>query len=1795
MHTLRPKVSLVADALLPASSPKAVAYAFFIAILICAKGLWAQCSQPIFNLLPNDTLCTVGSVQFDTLNMPGFTSFQWTYCISDLNVTPTPTLHVAAAAHGITNNTQNITAIEDAGVKYMFITGQSNYARLTFGSSYTNTPTASTFATAGYANCFSPMRFVKYLGNWYGFTSNNSNGNLVRYNFGASLSNTPTSTVVTGVNTFTSGAIKLEIVEHPTAGIQVLIANTASPNLTVVTFGTNPTIMNPPTQNVTLPFSIWGFSVVKECDNYSLFAVPFVSSSSGSNQLYRFDFGTSFTAGPPTSTLVATVPGAVATAITVADIAGYKKVFMPSIASTTTCELTFANSFQDVPTQKIINAPQGPYGYTLVKEGSTLIGFGLHRTNRDLFRFDYPAPTCPFSITESTTAEPAGVTVNTIGKFRVHLLATHPSGTVVQRLDTLVVAPPFGVSFTQSCGQPTVELFGNTTPPGLASAWLWDFDDAGATSTLQNPVHSFSSGVGPYTISLTVTDTFGCTQSAAQLTTLKPRPQPAFTYALGCVGQPVAFTNTSTISSGSIVDNQWRFISDGGSASNPPFPTFSHTFPPAADSASVRLVVTSDEGCVDSLTTSFPIRFIAADAVQANCNGSSWLLDGELYYNPADIAQYGWWAGDGTHYPGQYSASHTYTQSGSYTAAFYVQTTNGCTDTLFKPTQATVVNHAIAADTLCIGIPVSIPGYGTFGFLSPRVDFCTPDFSSLPAPATIWTDTASQLTTTGEYFTPLVVGGKRYLFASNRTNIARYDFDATFDNTPAFTFIGNPGSITGNAFSRLQFVNDGTDWWAFRMDYADARLQRYNFGPNIENTTPTASEVVMPGSTGKRPGTPQAVVENGIRRLVVPNRRDSTLHIVSFPGALSATPAIFTQPLPGGLCFGSVTLWQADCGKWVGIGLGGGTMAINDVSTRLYTFDFPDSLTGAPPTVTLMDTFPVQAISMNVFVGKGGYYAIASSTTGSQLYVYQLQQNPNLGGFTRTTYTGITANNGFIMAEDSADVYAFSTPRGNATKPLVRWKYANPCGPQAYQAGANPTYAYTQPGTYRVSYSATVAATGERVERQDTVYVRPGIANSFAHTTACSGRTTVFEFTGTLPQDVSIASAVWNFGDGGQAFVPSPTHTFADTGTYTTTLALLDNKGCTTTAQASIQVNATPQASYTATAACADDDILFQDNSTILPPDTVVYRAWAFANGASVVYNPGLSFTLPSVSLGGSNQFQLVVASPAGCADTLNGTLTVPVLGFTPDGYCANRPIAFTANYAYPTDVPTSFVWSLGPNGSFTGNTPPPVSFAPGTYTLTLAVNTQNGCQDTVTQTLNLVTPPGMNLTVSDTLCVGRTLLLQDLNTFYNSPFQGRQWQVAPQGQAPTVSPNAALTLTPDTALPIQVDYRVTLVGGCYTDTSFTLLPQTPIAVQLVQDTLAVCLGTPVQLAYTQQGPGTVARQRWEIDTLGGVVYNLNPQPTFNFPQPTRQLIRLVAATSQNCVSRDTALVMVLPRPTAGLSVVGPTSGIAPFTLTANNLTQGTAQQYVWQPTPQTTLTLGTAAPLTYTYPDTGTFWLRLTAADGFCTSSDSVLVQVLAPIQPVWDLRVVALNVVTENPFVRVMPTFRNDGNQPITHFAYRISTANGLSFQDTLRGLNLLPGQQVTQQVGPLLQQNPYQPFPFYCVELHLPQGIDDATPWNNDTCTTLAQSLQLLNLYPNPAANGQNLTVSFVAKPDATTNIRVIGTAGHTVMEVSEVPTQPGATQVELPVAGLSAGSYILELRSGDERAHRLFVVH
>jgi PKD repeat protein len=138
----------------------------------------------------------------------------------------------------------------------------------------------------------------------------------------------------------------------------------------------------------------------------------------------------------------------------------------------------------------------------------------------------------------------------------------------------------------------------------------------------------------------------------------------------------------------------------------------------------------------------------------------------------------------------------------------------------------------------------------------------------------------------------------------------------------------------------------------------------------------------------------------------------------------------------------------------------------------------------------------------------------------------------------------------------------FSATINEKAKPPVqfRWDF----GDGATGSGNPVTHAYTEPGTYTVTVTASNRKGKSTSTRSTSVVVyRPPVPAQIISITADPMQPdtrTAVRFSANVRGDQPITYQ-WNFGDGSTATGANPTHTYSQAGTYTVTLNVSNNAG----------------------------------------------------------------------------------------------------------------------------------------------------------------------------------------------------------------------------------------------------------------------------------------------------------------------------------------------------------------------------------------------------------------------------------------------------------------------------------------------------------------------------------------------------------------------------------------------------------------------------------------------------------
>ncbi len=316
-----------------------------------------------------------------------------------------------------------------------------------------------------------------------------------------------------------------------------------------------------------------------------------------------------------------------------------------------------------------------------------------------------------------------------------------------------------------------------------------------------------------------------------------------------------------------------------------------------------------------------------------------------------------------------------------------------------------------------------------------------------------------------------------------------------------------------------------------------------------------------------------------------------------------------------------------------------------------------------------------------------------------------------------------------------------------------------------------PEHVFMTPGVHTVSLVAeTNAGCQIVVENYATFIIEDHLAGFMIDSLDCNGLTVTF-----IDTTSNAVAYHWDFGDGNTSSSPSPTHTYADTNSYTVQLTVQTATGCVSNLTV---INALEFETCTANVAqssIAIPVLMGEDSSSVenndstynlpscspkfvqfnCPFDSATSWYWEFGDGTtSTLENPYHIY-----SSNGVFTATLVAQTPSG-PQTQTWPNIVSNQGAT---------ASFTADVSYNCDsnlvdftntsgTISSWGWTFG-NGDSSLDYSPSYSYASGTdiYAAQLTIADTLGCTSTATNfisVLNYAVP----FELQDTVCVGTTL-----------------------------------------------------------------------------------------------------------------------------------------------------------------------------------------------------------------------------------------------------------------------------------------------------------------------------------------------------------------------------------------------------------------------------------------------------
>lgn len=1383
-------------------------------------------------------------------------------------------------------------------------------------------------------------------------------------------------------------------------------------------------------------------------------------------------------------------------------------------------------------------------------------------------------------------------TFDSLKLYEINLEVENDSGCVASTSKFLQIndTPTSNFQVGISCEQDSTQFINaSVANAGMINSTFWDFGFNNSSSTSFNPSFTYNSD-SIYSVTLIVETDLGCRDTVEKLVKVNSKPTALFSYTNNVLGDTVRFTNLSRIDSGLIASNAWNFGNGNNSILNNPIQAY-NTF----GKYNVTLNVVSDSGCTSTFEDSIEIRlpepefntvFPRQNQTLAIANRFVWnLKEGATTYEVQFALD-------------KFFTNIIYAESGIRTT--HLSYSISASDDYFW--RVIAVSNSINIDTTNIGL---------FSVFSPlEIDSLTLwlNGESVAVDAnnkvSSWfdlSDSSRILVQTGNNRPTLLTNyinhksaldfeissGSNFFPSAADINNSRFYISSVYnfhEATGRFcSFINS--SLLGNRwilgpyfkhriFDQNNFVGDGADIVQDRF-VVNTALGTGDSISNIINGNLIGTELLLNKPRNLRIGINNNERMNG-----------AVAEIIMIDGTVSKQQQMkidnylmdkYSPPINLGrdriVCsFPDSIILENDYIVKYDWNTGDTTASIEVDSAGLYY-------------VETVDIFG-RTSTDSVFFSE--------DTTNYQIAFFEDTLNKCLGEIVelsgetnRFSYLWSTGETIPTIRIDTTDLYVLSVTNclGNTFKDSIQVIFNQPkfsLGNDTTRGCFNTvTSLFPNVGFTNVSYlwsngpvTDTIIADVSglyslQIEDQfgctysDTTYVLKDsslIPFSLGNdTTVCRGNSISL-----INDSPTIKSYLWSTGNASSVQI-------VDTaGIYTLTYS---NNTCTTSDTIVLTIKGdAPTAKFSTSNLCFGDSVSFIDSSFAVTGDTIKQWSWSFGDGnLDSIQNPKNQYLIRQ-----TYSVLLEVETDKGCSDTISSLVKIDPLpkanfNFQNIVPCSKKPIFHEDSSFVSLGSIVAYQWNFGDPTSAqnTSNFSNPFHSYDtlGAYIVSLAVETDKGCKDTVQKIINVNPTPNVKYSYLGN-CLSDSIRFLNQTILPSGSVFDFKWDIFRMGSQDFIgltSENPIIKFIESGSYTTQLRVRTNING-------------TPQCEAIKRDTIQV-FETPIANfsvpVICEDVPFTVTNLSSSIDSISSYRFIYNNEDTLLQKDIVllentagSYELKLNLETENGCVDSVSQTIVVNGKPTPAFNILNNNTGI-PFNIVLENSSQN-ASNYVWSFGNGDTD--NSKVPV-YTYSDTGTFQLQLKAisAKG---CEDSLTKEVYSLVEFL-DAELSDI-FLTENALgdITVSARILNTGFNTINQINLVVDLNNEFEFRESFNStIYSLKSNGFT--FGSSFISDAGRKIDFVCVRIQSVNGVQDSISTNNELCEKGYSNVIRLDLYPNPVED--NLTVQYSLPDDGEVKLEIFDALGRRLNFGYQVFQQEGYYSTLLRMGDLDRGIY------------------
>lgn len=498
------------------------------------------------------------------------------------------------------------------------------------------------------------------------------------------------------------------------------------------------------------------------------------------------------------------------------------------------------------------------------------------------------------------------------------------------------------------------------------------------------------------------------------------------------------------------------------------------------------------------------------------------------------------------------------------------------------------------------------------------------------------------------------------------------------------------------------------------------------------------------------------------------------------------------------------------------------------------------------------------------------------------------------------------------------DAHSFvdETTITGSTLDTWEWDFGDANGTSVVQ---NPTYTYSNSGQYLVELIATTAdGCKDTMEHTAEVFDLP--VADFSFTDICEDDSVLFADLSTIPSG-TVDTWSWDFGNGQTSTDQIPAYQLYDPdGIYDVELIVFSGNACSDTLVQQIEIFPVPIAEFTFDSVCFPSQVQFTDLSNPNGSYPLTTWTWTFSdNQTSNAQNPSIDFGMP-----GTFSADLLITNGPGCKSTFSlGDAVVhplPEPDFPSDlATCLEDTIFFTdlsSITPITDDEIVNWTWNFDDGNTTNQVEPFHVYSAHNLYDVELMVETNHGCQESITRVVEIYPLPQVSFIADPPMgCAPLRVQFIDQSSI-PSPYalQSWDWWLGADSLIST-SPSNVITYDPELEpldiAQYDIELTVTSTNGCITTLRqpdyVTVYPK-PEAAFVVDEEVRNIIKP--RFEFTDLSTENVTNWDWNF---GDGTYDSDQNPVHYYDAIGDYGVQLIVETQYGCLDTTGIHVKVEP------------------------------------------------------------------------------------------------------------------------------------------------------------------------------------------------------------------------------------------------------------------------------------------